>query len=212
MKRYVRIVGIAMIVCFITFAYPKDRSKAARDYKKALKKIEAGNLKVDFQALRLDCAAAGDSCQADAEIKKNIQALLDEKKFDEALIETDKALKKAFVDIDLHYFAYIANKELGNSDKAKFHMAVFIGLLDSIRERQHGRSKKRAFVVISFQEEDAFLKFNRMHVWKKTLLNEDDHFYDEVVCTDIDTEEDITYYFNLDIPLSGVLDMFEQKK
>jgi hypothetical protein len=196
----------------MTFAHAKGNPKSAYDYKKALKQIRSGDLKIDFKALRLDCAASGYSCEADAENRNKITALRNEKKYDEALKEIDKALDKAFVDIDLHYLAYLANTELKNRDKAEFHKTVYMGLLNSIQDRQHGRSKKDAFVVINVREETLFLKFSRMRVLQQRLLNEDDHFYDEIACMDMDTQEDLTIYFNLDIPLSGMLNMFKVKK
>jgi hypothetical protein len=198
--------GIAILVCCIAFVHPKDNPKAASDYKKALKQIKSGDLKIDFKALRLDCAASGYSCEADAERKKKINTLLNEKKYDEALKETTKALEKAYVDMDLQYFSYIANKELGNGDKAEFHKAIFDGLLNSIRERKRGRSKKDAYTIINVREEDVFLKFSGMRALQKRLLNEDGHYYDEITCLDMDEPEDITIYFNLDIPLSGISD------
>jgi hypothetical protein len=197
---------IVIMVCCITLVYAKDDPNAANDYKKALKQIKAGDLKIDFKALRLDCAASKYSCEGDAERKKKINALLNEKKFDEALKETGKALEKAFVDMDLQYFSYIANTELKNRDKAEFHKALFDGLLNSIRERKRGQSKKDAFVIINVREEDVFLKFSGMQVLQKRVLNVDGHYYDEIVCLDMDTLEDITIYFNLDIPLSSISD------
>jgi hypothetical protein len=200
------LLRIVMVVCCMTFAQAKDDPRTARDYKKALKQIKSGDLKIDFKALRLDCVASGYSCEADAGLKKKIVALQNEKKFDEALKETNKALEKSFVDMDLHYYSYIANTELKNRDKAEFHKAVFDGLLKSIRERNHGRSKKDAFIIINVREEAVFLKFNGMLVLQQRLLNENDHFYDEVICIDMDTQDDVTVYFNLDIPLRGLSD------
>jgi hypothetical protein len=210
MNRSQLLFRIVIVICCMTFAYAKDDPRAARDYKKALKQIKSGDLKIDFKALRMDCAAGGYSCEADPERKKKIGALEDEKKYDEALKETDKALEKAFVDMDLHYFAYIANTELTNRDKAEFHKAVFDGLLNSIRESNHGRSKKDAFVIINIREESVFLKFSRMLVLQQRLLNDDDHYYDEIIGIDMDTQDDITIYFNLDIPLSGIINSFKE--
>jgi hypothetical protein len=202
------IFRIAIIICCIAFAHAGDNTKPAQKYKKALKQIQSGDLTVDFEALRLNCAAAKLSCEANAESKGKIDALLKGKKFDEALKEIDKALEKTFVDIDLHFFSYLANKELKNKDEAEFHKAVFNGLLDSIQKQKHGRSKKNSFIVISVQEEEAFLKYNRMRVLQQKLLNEDGHFYDEIVCAD--AQKDITFYFNLDIPLGNVIDLIEK--
>jgi hypothetical protein len=207
-----RIIRMAIAVCCIAFAHAKDNPNPARDYKKALKQIESGDLKVDFKALRLNCVIGGYSCEADAEIKNKIKALLKENKHDEALKEINKALKEVFVDIDLHYYSYVANTKLKKNDQADFHKAIREGLLNSIQERRHGRSIKDAFLVLNANEEEEFLKFKGMQVWQKRLLNEGGHFYDEIYCTDATAEDPLILYFNMDIPLSSVLDFFSKKK
>lgn len=206
------LIKIVLIVGCIAFANAKDGPNFARDYKKALNQIKSGDLKVDFKALRLDCAASRASCEADKESKRKINSLLDEKKYIEALKKINRALQKAYVDMDLHYFAYVANRELKRKELAEFHQAIYTGLVSSIRDHRFGRTKKDAFVVISAREEEEFLEFNRLQALQRRVINEDNHFYDETICIDMDTRQNLTIYFNLDIPLNNVLNLFSKEK
>jgi hypothetical protein len=200
---------IVILVSCIPFAFGKGNSEATKNYEKSLKQINSGNLNVDFKALRLNCSDSKYSCEAGTGNKAKLRALFKEKKFKEALKEADKALKKAFVDIDMHFFAYIANTELQNKDKAEFHKIMINYLIDSIRENKHGRSEKDAFVVINVDEENAFLRFSKMQVMEQKLIFKDGHSYDVIKCMDMDLDKDLTLYFNVDIPLKNLNDLLK---
>jgi hypothetical protein len=205
------IFRIIVLICSAMSASAKESSKSAFNYQQAVKQVQSGGLNVDFKALRLGCVAGRHSCEADAEIKKKIRILLKENKFEGAAREANKALKKAFVDVDLHFFSFIAHTELKNVEKAKFHKAVHAGLLNSIQEGNRGLYKKDALIVISVSEEEAFLKYQRMEVWQKRVLSEDGHYYDEIKYTEMDSQDIRTLYFNLDIPFRGILDLLKWK-
>lgn len=193
-------------------AYGKENQEATANYEKSLKQIKAGDLQVDYKALRLDCAASKYSCEADPDVIKKAITFLKDKKFDEALKEINKALDVVFVDIDLHYYAFIANTELGNKDKAEFHKAIIRGLLDSIQENKHGKSEEDAFVVINVHEEYVFLGFSKMRVKEQALNGKDGHSYDVMTCVDTsgDSEKEIVVYFNADIPINKLNDAFKK--
>jgi len=184
-----------------TFAQAKDNPTATANYERALQQLKSGDLKTDFKALRLNCAASKYQCEADSDEIKRLFSLLNDKKFDEVLKKVNQILEKVFVDAELHYIAFVANSESGNKEKAEFHKAVIRGLLDSIQENKHGSSEEDAFVVISVHEEYTFLMFSNMHVTKQSLSHKDGHSYDIMVCTDTkDKGREVTAYFNIDIP------------
>jgi hypothetical protein len=190
-----------------TFAYGKDDPAAMASYEKALQQLKSGDLKIDFKALRINCAASKYECQADPDDIKRLFSLLHDKKFDQALKKVNLALEKVFVDVELHYIAFIANSESGNKDKAEFHKAVLRGLLDSIQENKHGRSEEDAFVVINVHEEYTFLRFSNMQVTTQSLSHKDGHTYDIMVCKEMnDKGREVTAYFNVDIPTQRLRD------
>ena len=198
---------LAIVLLCTALAHGKESPAATASYEKAVQQLKSGDLKIDFKALRVNCAASKYECQADPDDMKLLYSLLNDKKFDQALKKVDKLLEKIFVDAELHYIAYIANSESGNKEKAEFHKAVIRGLLDSIQENKHGQSEEDAFVVINVHEEYTFLRFSHMQVTKQSLGHKDGHTYDIMVCRDMSNKgREVTAYFNVDIPTQSLRD------
>lgn len=202
-KRIVKIARaackLAIVLVCATLAQGKANPAATANYEKALQELKSGDFKIDFKALRLNCAASKYECQADPDDIKALFSLLNDKKFDEALKKVNQSLDRVFVDAELHYIAVVANSESGNKEKAEFHKGVIRGLLNSIQEDNHGRSEEDAFVVINVHEEYTFLRFSNMQVTKQSLSRKGGHSYDIMVCKD-DKGSEVTAYFNTDIP------------
>lgn len=198
---------LAIVLLCTAFAYGKEDPAATANYEKALQQLKSGDLKIDFKALRINCAASKYECEADSDEMKRLFSLLNDKKFDQALKKANQLLEKVFVDADLHYVAFIANSETGNKEKAEFHKSVIRGILDSIQENKHGRSEEDAFVVINVHEEYTFLRFSHMQVTKQSLGHKDGHSYDIMTCQDMnDKGHEVTAYFNVDIPMQSLKD------
>lgn len=198
---------LAIVLLGTTLAHGKENSTATANYEKALEQLKSGDLKIDFKALRLNCAASKYECQADPDDIKLLSSLLKDKKFDQALKKVNQLLEKVFVDAELHYIAFTANSESGNKEKAEFHKAVIRGLLDSIQENKRGRSEEDAFVVINVHEEYTFLRFSSMQVTKQSLSHKDGHTYDIMVCKNMsDNGREVTAYFNVDVPTQSLRD------
>jgi hypothetical protein len=203
MKTPALLIKLAIVFSCLTFSYGRENPEADASYEKALKQLQSGDPSIDFKTFRITCAQSKYTCEADSDDTKKLARLLNEKKFDEALTEVNRLLKTIFVDIDLHYIAFIANTETGHKDKAEFHKTVARGLLDSIQENKKGHSEADAFEVISVHEEYVFLRFSNMRVTGQSLANKNGHSYDVMVCTDMSDPEkrEVTAYFNVDIPL-----------
>lgn len=198
---------LAIVLLCTALAHGKDNPAATAGYEKALQQLKSGDLKIDFKALRVNCAASKFECEADSDDVKVLSSLLNDKKFDQALKRVNQLLENVFVDAELHYIAFVANSESGNKEKAEFHKAVIRGLLDSIQENKHGLSEEDAFVVINVHEEYTFLRFSNMQVTKQSLSHKDGHAYDIMVCKNIgDKGREVTAYFNVDIPTQSLKD------
>ena len=198
---------LAIALLCTTFAYGKDNPAATASYEKALQQLRSGDLKIDFKALRVNCAASKHECQADQDDIKLLFSLLNDNKFDQVLKKVNQILEKVFVDAELHYIAFTANSESGNKEKAEFHKAVIRGILDSIQENKRGQSEEDAFVVINVHEEYTFLRFSNMRLTKQSLSHKDGHTYDIMVCKDMSREgREVTAYFNVDIPTQSLRD------
>lgn len=207
MKTQKMLWKLAVVLVCITLAHGKNNPTATADYEKALQQLKSGDLKIDFKALRINCAASKYDCQADPDDIKLLFSLLKDKQFDRALKKVNQSLEKVFVDAELHYIGFVANSESGNKEKAEFHKAVIRGLLDSIQENRHGRSEEDAFVVINVHEEYTFLQFSNLQVTNQSLSHKDGHTYDIMVCKDVTNDGgEVTAYFNVDIPTQSLRD------
>jgi len=193
--------NLAIVLLCTTLANGKDNAAATAGYEKALQQLRSGDLKIDFKALRVNCAASKYECQGDSDDIKLLFSFLNDKKFDQALLRVNRILEKIFVDAELHYIALLANSESGNKQEAEFHKAVIRGLMDSIQESKHGHSEEDAFVVINVHEEYTFLRFSNMQVTEQSLKHKGGHSYDILVCKDMSNKgREVTAYFNVDIP------------
>lgn len=201
MKTDAMLLLVVFVLLCTALLQGKEDLAATASYEQALRQLKSGDLKIDFKALRLNCAASKYECEADPDDIRPMFALLNDKKFDEALKKANRTLETIFVDAEVHYIAFVANSELGNKDKAEFHKAVIRGLLDSIQENKKGRSEEDAFVVINVHEEYTFLRFSNMQVTKQSLSQKGGHSYDIMNCKDMNNEgREVTAYFNIDIP------------
>ena len=202
MKKRQRLLwNLAIVLLCTALANGKDNPAATASYEKGLQQLKSGDLKIDFKALRVNCAASKYECEADPDEMKLLFSLLNQKKFDQALANVNRLLEKIFVDAELHYAAFVANSESGNKQQAEFHKAVLQGLLNSIQENKHGQSEEDAFVVINVHEEYTFLRFSNMQVTKQSLVHKGGHSYDVLVCKDMSHKgSEVTAYFNVDIP------------
>jgi hypothetical protein len=111
-------------------------------------------------------------------------------------------LEQKYVNIDAHFAAFVANREMGASDKAEFHQAVYRGLIDSIRNSGDGKSTATAWVVISVDEEYSMLRALGFRPGEQALLNEHGHSYDKMTVKSVEDGSVQTFYFNVDIVLA----------
>ena len=126
---------------------------------------------------------------------------LNAKDFARALKDADTVLASEYVNMDAHFVAYVANRELGNTDQSEFHRTVFRGLVDSIMHSGDGKSPKTAWVVITVDEEYVILRVLGFRPSQQSLLNQDGHAYDEMKVKNVDDNSDQTFYFNVDISM-----------
>src|ERR1017187_5183172 len=76
---------LAIVLMCAALAHGKDNPAATASYEKALQQLKSGDLKIDFKALRLNCAASKYEWQADSDDIKLLFSLLNEKKVDQTL-------------------------------------------------------------------------------------------------------------------------------
>jgi hypothetical protein len=125
---------------------------------------------------------------------------LNKKDYPAALKDAEAVLDSDYVNIDAHYVALLANREMGAADKAEFHRAVFRGLINSILNSGDGKSQEKAWIVINVHEEYVILRVLGFKPSQQSLVNQNGHSYDVMKVKKADDGTDQTFYFNVDIP------------
>ena len=130
------------------------------EYASLLAALKAGNTNIDYGRLRLSYVDSPESAQTKdtSAPEKAMTQALGAKDFPTALKDAEIVLASNYVNIDAHFVAFIANQEMGVPEKAKFHQAVFCGLIDSICDSGDGESTEKAWVVIDVHEEYVVLR------------------------------------------------------
>ena len=190
---------LIVIVCWASAA----AKKASGDYEKLVERVKSGDKTVDFREIRLAYANSPSfnrGPDTDPQ-KKAMWAALNSKDFATAIKNADAVLNSDFVDMGAHFAEYVAHRELNEADLADFHKFVFDGLLKSITDSGDGKTPETAMQVIEVHEEYVLLRHLGVGLpGSQSLLHKDGHSYDEIKYLDPDSKQEVTIYFNVDIP------------
>ena len=194
-----------LVVLLTALAMPLiSEAKDASEYGKLVAALKSGDTKIDYGRLRLSYVESPERKQAtdtSAEEKAMSQEL-QAKDFAGALKHAEAVLDSEYVNLDAHFVAFIAERDLGNTDKAEFHRTVFRGLVDSIRNSGDGKSPEKAWVIISVHEEYVVLRAMGLRPSGQSLMGKNGHMYDVMKAKGEDGKEE-TFYFNTDIPMKN---------
>lgn len=131
-----------------------------------------------------------------------LNAAIAQKNYEEALKIAESVLAKNFVEVNAHMAAQIAYQETGNAERAEFHKFIVDGLLNSIKSSMDGKSKEKAFEVISINEEYGLIRSLGLRPIKQAMLEDKGHRYDVITVIDPQTNQESLIYFNIDKPLN----------
>jgi hypothetical protein len=183
-------------------------------YDVLLERVKKQDAAVNFQELRLAFTETKqyNPYGGDRETRNAMFVALKDKQYDQALISSEKILAANYLDINAHFGAYVANRELGHADKADFHKNTFQKLLKSISDSGDGKTMATAFVVISTDEEYALFNFMGVRPTAQALIEEQSHHYDKMTVTDPKDDQNAVYYFNIDKPFNWLGNSLKTKE
>jgi|SRR3982750_2407100 hypothetical protein len=182
-------------------------------YADLLEELKNGDTKIDYKALRIAYSETKDASPygADRDARKAMNAAFNQKKFKEAIKAADEILKSTYVNADAHAVESLAYRELGNAQKADFHKAVYLGLLNSIISGADGKTAQTAYVVISTDEEYSVMRALGYSVSSQSLSNQGGHTFDILTGTDPKANSPVKIFFNIDIVWKAETEMFNPK-
>jgi hypothetical protein len=197
MRKVLLVLGLLALA-----ALPPAVAAPASEYATLLASLKAGNTDIDYARLRLsymdspEYKAAKDTSKAETAMTE----ALNKKDYPAALKHAEAVLESNYVNIDAHYVALVANREMGATDKSAFHRTVFGKLIDSILNSGDGKSPEKAWVVINVHEEYVLLRVLGFMPSQQSLMHKDGHSYDEMKVKKAEDGTEQTFYFNVDIP------------
>ena len=164
---------VLALVVSIALSSPAAAQNPPSEYATLLAAVKAGNTNIDYTRLRLSYMDSPEYKESKDVTKpeKAMAVALNAKDFQEALKNAEIVLTNDYVNMDAHFVAFMANRELGVTDKAEFHRTVFRGLVDSIRNSGDGKSTETAWVVIDVHEEYVLLRVLGFAPSEQSLLN-----------------------------------------
>jgi hypothetical protein len=203
MRNMLVVIGFLAVVALPpAVAAPLAVSDQPSEYAVLLASLKAGKTDIDYTRLRLSYmdspeykAAKDNSKSEDA-----MTDALNKKDYPTALKNAEAVLASNYVNIDAHFVALVANREMGAVDQAEFHRTVFRGLVSSIRNSGDGKSPETAWVVINVHEEYVILRILGFTPGEQSLLHNNGHSYDVMKVKNAKDGTGQTFYFNVDIP------------
>ncbi len=195
-----------IVFCLLLLQVAAQAQKSAEkvSYETLLARVKSHDVAVNFQELRLAYTETKQYSPygGDSEARKAMFAALKTEEYEKALTSSEKILATNYLDINAHFGAYVANRELGHAEKADYHKNVFQKLLQSISDSGDGKTVETAFIVISTDEEYALFNFMGLRPTAQELIEDKAHHYDKMTVTDPKNNQNVIYYFNIDKPFN----------
>src|SRR5688572_13069396 len=196
----ISLLAAILLSCLISASAQSDKSALYNDL---LSKVKGGDMTVDFKAMRFAFAEQGPA-PFDPKVQGGMAKAMNDKNYKEAAKLAETIQKESFVDMNSHIVAAMSHGALGDAKKAKFHEAVYLGLINSIINGSDGNSTKTAYVVISMLEVPVVLNALDLKRTSQETIEEGGHKYGVVVATDKNTAESSKVYFNIDLAAKGM--------
>jgi hypothetical protein len=175
-----------------------DQKVAHAKYEELAAKVNAGDLNVDWKALRLAARVGevyGNYDPYDA--ARRAQEAFQKRDCEGVLKIARETLRHNVADGDAHAAAWSCLKQLGRQSEADREWNVLQALLQSILKSGDGKSIESAWFVVGLKEE--FLTLGALQIQSKEQhsVKQGGHYYSRVVVTD-ETGKDSVVYFNID--------------
>ena len=198
-----RAVRMLLFVSSMLFAglpvYALDDPKVAHaKYDELAAKVNSGDLKVDWRALRLAARVGEVFGDCDPwEANTRAKASYDKGDFEEALKTAREIEQHSVADGQAHLTAMNSLIVLGRQPEADKELRILQALLESITKSGNGKSTKTAWFAVGIQEEFVYMYALHLQFKEQHSLKQDGHWYDAVAVTD-KSGKDTILWFNTD--------------
>jgi hypothetical protein len=179
-----------------------DPKVAHAKYDELAAKVNGGDLKIDWQALRL-AARVGEVCgdYDPVEANKRAKTLYDGGDFEGALKVAREIEQHSIADGQAHLTAMNSLIVLGRKSEANKEQSTLRALLESITRSGDGKSPKTAWFAVGIQEEFIYMYALQVQYKEQHSMKQDGHWYDAVLVTD-KSGKDKVVWFNTDTDIA----------
>jgi hypothetical protein len=197
-----RIAALAVLLACTFVPAPQaadDRPGARAKYAELATKLRAGDLSIDWQALRVAAAIGevGDP-SADFQAIQKAYGLQNEGKFADALKSAREVEEHDIADMDAHYLAWRSLSELGRQEEAEKERLILAAMLQSITDSGDGKTAKTAWFATTIRETYLYMgAILNVQFLDHRTANQDGHYYDVVAVKDKDGKQQVIW-FNAD--------------
>jgi len=194
------ILSILVIAVSSVFAQTASVQAKPNNYDELLAKLAAGETKIDYKQLRVAYSGSKDAGPygSSHEARRAMNAAVLEKRYADAIRMADDILKTTYLSPDAHVAKSICYAAQGDVQKAEFHKAVYLGLINSILASGDGTKPETAYIVITVEEEYSVMKALGFTVWAEAIARQGEHTFDLLSATNEKTKQTGKFYFNLD--------------
>jgi len=182
---------------------------APPSYDALLSQLRSGFTDIDYGKLR-DAYAASTGYQPyfrGGEDEKTLTQALKASDCGKVLGAANRMLDTNFTNITAHVYAASCAKKLNDESSAQYHRKVALGLLASIARSGNGQAPQSAYVVVSVDEEYAFLSTAGYRIKDQSLVQFGQHECDAMDVIDSNGLQK-TIYFNVDRPWAWLAQKF----
>jgi Domain of unknown function (DUF4919) len=178
---------------------------AAEPYDALVARAKAGDLAVDYRALR-DAYAESAKYQpygaGSDDLTEKMRKAFAAGDCAATLQSAQAIIDATFIDLGAHMLSARCNELDGNAERAAYHRAVAKGLLDSILNSGDGTTAKTAYIVVTIAEEYVVLSALGLHANGQALANDDGHVFDVIDTAPSAAGDARTVYFQIDRPMA----------
>ncbi len=169
-------------------------------YEALLEKLKAGDMSIDFQALRYAYATSSSFVTEMnlVTLRRAMFQAVTAKEYTQAVKLAEELLNKVYVQPEPHLVLDWAYTALGDSSRARFHHDVAQKLIRSILDSGDGATPQSAMTVVSIAEEHAVMNALGLLPGMQATMPTGGHQYDSWNVVDSRTGKARKIYFNVD--------------
>lgn len=200
LARHARLL-VALVVAILsagTVSLHAETNAVDAQYLALIERLKSGDKQVDFTAARLLWTRTSFYRPYCCFVLYGAEAKALREGDSAGVIERmTKALDEFYLNAMAHVVLDKTYEDLGDPVKQEHHKFMAKGLVRSILQSGDGKTQESAYVVVTLSEEKLVLAVFGLVQTKQALINANEHLFDRLEVTDVQTKKTGTLYFDV---------------